>query len=100
MGMAKENQEHGGRAGSNTAAAISDHMIRIVSADRMEAGANLLAGEKFHRHRVYQLIGWDINRARDSARSAVMTELSVIKSGVLNGSQRINGAGAFVIDGR
>ena len=98
--MAEENEEHGGRAGSNTAATISDHMIGLVGADCMEAGANFLAGKEFHRRRVYQLIGRDINRARDSAGSAVMTELSVIKSGVLNGSQRINGAGAFVIDGR
>jgi hypothetical protein len=28
-----------------------------------------------------------------------VTELSVIKSGVLNGSQRIDGAGVIVIDG-
>ena len=61
MGMAKENEEHGGRARSNTAAAISDHMIGLVGADRMEAGANHLAGEEFHRRRVYQLIGWDVN---------------------------------------
>ena len=61
MGMAKENEEHGGRAGSNTAAAISDYMICRVGADCMEAGANLFAGEEFHRRRVYQLIGWDIN---------------------------------------
>ena len=99
MGMAKENEEHGGRAGSNTAAAISDHMIGLVGADRMEAGANLLAGKEFHRRRVHQLIGRHINRARDSAVSTVMTERSVIKSGVLNGPQRIDGAGAIVIDG-
>ena len=86
MGVAEENEEHGSRAGSNTAAAISDYMICLVGADRMEAGANLLAGEEFHRRRVHQLIGWDINRVRDAAGSAVMTELSVIKSGVLNGA--------------
>ena len=61
MRMAKENEEHGGGAGSNTAAAISDHMIGLVGADPMEAGANLLAGEEFHRRRVYQLIGRDVN---------------------------------------
>ena len=61
MGMAKENEEHGGRAGGNTAAAISDYMIGVVGADGMEAGADLLAGEEFHRRRVYQLIGRDIN---------------------------------------
>ena len=61
MWVTKENEEHGGGAGSNTAAAISDHMIGLVGADPMEAGANLLAGEEFHRRRIYQLIGRDVN---------------------------------------
>jgi len=46
MGMAEENEEHSCCAGSNTAATISDHMICLVGADRMEAGANLLGGEE------------------------------------------------------
>ena len=84
--MAEENEEHGSCAGSNSATTISDHMICLVGADRMKAGANLLGGEEFHRRRIHQLIGWDINRVRNVAGSTVITELSIIKSGVLNGA--------------
>ena len=86
MGVAKENEEHGSCAGSNTTATISDHMICLVGASRMEARANLLGGEEFHCRSVHQLIGWDIKRVRDATGSTVITKLSIIKSGVLNGA--------------
>ena len=86
MGVAEENEEHGCCAGSNTAATISDDMICLVGADRMKAGANLLGGEEFHRRGIHQLIGWDIKRVWNVAWSTVITKLSIIKSGVLNGA--------------
>ena len=86
MGMAEENEEHSCCAGSNTAATISDHMICLVGADRMEAGANLLGGEEFHRRSIQQLIRRDNKLVRNVDGSTVITKLSIIKSVVLNGA--------------